>query len=209
METNPYEYEQSIPWIPQQNQMFAKKDTTAMKEQTAWPLSPAQYRGQQQRVSAQRLQNVVAPLADARREGQSTLASARREGQAPVKGTRSTRQAPKEQRMTKARALELVRRFKQWLVVASIVSFGSISGLVAYHQVATTAATSNTSSTTSQSTSSSSSSSTNSSSSNNNTSSSSNSNSSTSSSGGYFNQHSSNNFGSSSSSSSVSGSSVS
>lgn len=199
METNPYEYEQSVPWIPQQNQTLANKDHTDIKEQIAWPPSPAQYREQQQRVSAQRPHNVLAPRADARSAGQPTLAGARR----------AAGQAPKELRMTKARALELVRKFKQSLVVASIISFGSISGLVAYHQIATTTATNSTSSTTSQSTSSSSSSSTNSSSSNNNTSSSSNSNSSTSSSGGYFNQHSSNNFGSSSSSSSVSGSSVS
>ncbi|HLH63628.1 MAG TPA: hypothetical protein VKV20_18250 [Ktedonobacteraceae bacterium] len=203
METNPYEYEQSVPWIPQQNQTLANKDHTDIKEQIAWPPSPAQYREQQQRVSAQRPHNVLAPRADARSAGQPTLAGARR----------AAGQAPKELRMTKARALELVRKFKQSLVVASIISFGSISGLVAYHQIATTTATNSTSSTTSQSTSSSSSSSTNSSSSNSNSSSSNNSssssNSSTSSSGGYFNQSGSNNFGSSSSSSSVSGTSVS
>lgn len=104
-------------------------------------------------------------------------------------------------RMSKARALALVRKFKKVLVVASIVSFGSFSGLAAYHQVITTTsqASSNTHATGSSSNSSSSTS--NSSSSSSNTSSSS---------GSYFNQQGGSNFGSSnSSSSSASGTSVS
>ena len=38
-------------------------------------------------------------------------------------------------RMPKAKALALVSKFKQWLIIASLVTFGVLSGLVAYHQV--------------------------------------------------------------------------
>jgi len=95
------------------------------------------------------------------------------------------------ERMTKARALALVGTFKKWLVVASLVSFGTFSGLASFHQVSTTASqATNTSSGTSQKTSTT-------------TSSSQNSNS-------FLNQQGSNNFGSSNSSqTTVSGSSVS
>lgn len=83
METNPYEYDRTVPWIPQQN------------------------------VGAQ----FIAP------------------SRAPK---------PKSpERMPKARALALARALKKWLVIASFVSFGTLSGLVAFHQVGTT--TSNTS----------------------------------------------------------------
>ena len=94
------------------------------------------------------------------------------------------------ERMPKARALALVRTFKKWLVVASVVSFGTFSGLAAFHQVSTTSQATNTSSGTSQKTSTT-------------TSSSQSSNS-------FLNQQGSNNFGSSNSSqTTVSGSSVS
>ena len=69
-------------------------------------------------------------------------------------------------KMPKARALALARTFKKWLVVASLVGFGTFSGLVAVHQVGTTASqstqTSSGSSTTSTTTSTTSSSSQNS-----------------------------------------------
>ncbi len=160
MEINPYEYDRTVPWIPQQNQAFAGRDIAAR---------PAQQPSQLQNSRPQQKGGVQKPR--------------------------------QPERMSKARALGLVRSFKKWLVVASIVTFGSFSGLVAYHQIGTTAID-HTSSGSSQSTSSSSSSSSNSSSSS--------SNSSNSSSNGYFNQQGSSNFGSSSSSqSSVSGSSVS
>lgn len=42
-------------------------------------------------------------------------------------------------RMPKAEALALVSTFKKWLIVASLVSFGVFSGLVAYHQADTAA----------------------------------------------------------------------
>src|SRR5207245_1387760 len=94
------------------------------------------------------------------------------------------------ERMPKPRTLALVRKFKQWLVVTSLVSFGTFSGLAAYHQVNATTTASQTSSVSSQTTPAS-------------TSSSQRSNS-------FFNQQGSNNFGSSSSSQApVSGSSVS
>ena len=101
------------------------------------------------------------------------------------------KQKPKpSERMPKARVLELVRKFKQWLVIASLMSFGTFSGLVAFHQVNITAAASQTSAVSSQTTSSA----TASSQSSNN----------------FFNQQGGNNFGSSSSSQApVSGSGVS
>src|SRR5437016_5733698 len=37
-------------------------------------------------------------------------------------------------RMSKAEALALVNKFKQWLIIASLVTFGVFSGLVAYQQ---------------------------------------------------------------------------
>ncbi|HEX6552383.1 MAG TPA: hypothetical protein VF026_06455 [Ktedonobacteraceae bacterium] len=43
------------------------------------------------------------------------------------------------EKMPKKQALALARTLKRWLVVASIVSFGTFGGLVAFHQVATTA----------------------------------------------------------------------
>ncbi len=92
-------------------------------------------------------------------------------------------------RMPKAQALALVSKFKQWLVVASLVGFGTFSGLAAFHQVNATAAASQTSSVSSQTSST--------------TSSSQNSN-------NFFNQQGGTNFGSSSSSQApVTGSSVS
>ena len=102
-------------------------------------------------------------------------------------------QKPKApERMSKARALTLVRKFKKVLVVASLVGFGSFSGLAAYHQAITTTSQASNNTHTKSATGSSS------------TSSSSNSNSSSSSS------NTGSNFGSSnSSSSSVSGTSVS
>ena len=95
------------------------------------------------------------------------------------------------ERMPKARALALVRTLKKWLVIASLASFGTFSGLVAYHQVAIT--TTSTNSGSSQKTVSATSSSSQNSNSNS-----------------FFMQQGGNNFGSdSSSSTSVSGSSVS
>jgi hypothetical protein len=150
METNPYNYDTTVPWIPQQNQQYQGRDATA--------------RTSQQRPPA--LQN-----------------------QRPQQTGGGQKTKPPE-RMPKARALALARTLKKWLVIASLVSFGTFSGLVAYHQVATAA--SQTSSGSSQATPAS-----------NSSSSSQNSN-------GFFNQQGGNNFGSGNSSQgSSSGSSVS
>jgi hypothetical protein len=61
------------------------------------------------------------------------------------------------QKMPKARVLALTNTLKKWLAIASIVGFGTLSGLVAFHQVGTTTAqtssgSSKTNSTTSSST---------------------------------------------------------
>src|SRR6266704_7066730 len=66
-------------------------------------------------------------------------------------------QKPKApEKMPKARALALARTLKRWLAVASIVGFGTFSGLVALHQVATTATTTSSGSSTNSTSSSSS-----------------------------------------------------
>ncbi len=99
METNPYEYNGTVPWIPQQNQRYESNYVTA-------------HTGQQRPavLQNQKLQQ------------------------------RSVDQKPKPPKpMPKARALALARTFKKWLVIASLVSFGTFSGLVAFHQVGTTA----------------------------------------------------------------------
>ena len=99
METNAYEYDRTISWIPQQNQRYEGNYVTA-------------HTGQQRPVV---LQN-----------------------QKPQQ--RSVDQKPKPPRpMPKARALALARTFKKWLVIASLVSFGTFSGLAAFHQVGITA----------------------------------------------------------------------
>lgn len=99
METNAYEYDRTIPWIPQQNQFYESDYVTALN-------------GQQRPAVLQNLK--------------------------PQQ--RSVDQKPKPPKpMPKARALALARTFKKWLVIASLVSFGTFSGLVAYHQVGTTA----------------------------------------------------------------------
>ena len=108
METNPYEYDRTVSWRPQQNQIYEGSYVTAHRSQ--------------QRPAV--LQN-----------------------QGPQ--ARGVDQKPKPPKaMPKARALALANTFKKWLVVASIIGFGTFSGLTAYHQVGTTATT--TSSTSSQ-----------------------------------------------------------
>ena len=151
METNPYEYSTTVPWIPQQNQLYESAYVTTSSGSQRPPVS--QNQGLAQRGVGQK--------------------------------------SKPPERMPKARALALVRTFKKWLVVASVVSFGTFSGLAAFHQVSiTTSQATNTSSGTSQKTSTT-------------TSSSQSSNS-------FLNQQGSNNFGSSNSSqTTVSGSSVS
>jgi len=147
METNPYEYDTTVQWIPQQNQIYEGRYVSA--------------RTSQQQPSV--LQN---------RRVQ------------PGSGNQKPRPPEK---MPKARALALARTLKRWLVVASLVSFGTFSGLVALHQVGSTTIASQSSSTSSGSSQTTSSSS----------------NSSTQNSSSSLNQQGGNNFGSSSSSQSA------
>jgi hypothetical protein len=70
-----------------------------------------------------------------------------RQQQAP----RQKAQTPPPARMPKARALALVTVFKKSLVVISLATFASFSGLVAYHQISTTASQKSSTSTTSSS----------------------------------------------------------
>src|SRR2546426_2170120 len=97
METNPYEYERAIPWMPQQNQAYAGRNAAV---HTGQQLSGLQKQVPQHRAEAQK---------------------------------------PKPPKpMPKARTLAIVQAFKRWLVVASMMTFVSLSGLVAYHQIGTT-----------------------------------------------------------------------
>lgn len=89
METNPYEYDRTVPWIPQQNQRYDSRYFTP------------------------------------------------RTTQQPV-GARGPKPRSPE-RMPKVRTLALARTLKKWITIASIVCFGTLSGLVALHQVGTTA----------------------------------------------------------------------
>jgi len=97
VETNPYEYDSTVPWIPQQNQLHEGRYVSAHPSQ------------QPSALQNQRLQQ---------------------------RGGDQKRKSP--ERMPKAQALDLVRVYKKRLVVASLVVFGLLSGLVAYHQVGTT-----------------------------------------------------------------------
>jgi hypothetical protein len=99
METHPYEYGTTLPWIPQQNQVYEGGGVTSQADQQQLPRS--QNHGLPQRSAGQK-------------------------PKAPAK-------------MPKSRALALANTLKRWLAVASIVGFGTISGLVAFHQVGTTA----------------------------------------------------------------------
>lgn len=98
METNPYQYDTTLPWMPQQNQVYAGEGVTQQAGQQRLP----------------RPQNQGLPQRGA--------------GQKPGAA----------EKMPKARALALANTLKRWLAVASIVGFGTISGLVAFHQVGTT-----------------------------------------------------------------------
>lgn len=94
METNPYEYDRPLPWIPQENR---QNEARYIQARPGHEPSAKQYQEWQQRVQEHKPR-------------------------------------PQE-RMPKARALELVSLFKKRLIVASLVLFGLLSGLVAYHQV--------------------------------------------------------------------------
>jgi hypothetical protein len=94
MERNPYEYDETVPWIPERNSL---NETGFARERSRHQPSSLQYQGWQQRVQDQR--------------------------------------SWPQDRMSKARALDLVQAYKKRIVFASLVVFGLLSGLVAYHQV--------------------------------------------------------------------------
>lgn len=104
METNPYEYDGSVSWIPQQNQAYN-----------------GQNNGQdgQQRPPVRQMQ----------------------------RGAGTAQKPGRSKPMPKARTLELAHSLKQWLVVASVVGFGTLSGLAAFHRVGTATATGSSNST--------------------------------------------------------------
>jgi hypothetical protein len=100
METNPYQYDTTVQWIPQQNQLYEGRYVATHTRQLRPPVS------QNQRPQP-----------------------------------RSEKQKPRPpEKMPKARALALAHTFKKWLTVASLISFGTFSGLVAFHQMSTTTA---------------------------------------------------------------------
>jgi len=168
METNPYQYDnyvRTVPRVPQQN-VGAGVERGGDGELASAPEGTY--------ITAPTSQQQFAVLPNQRPQQRG--------------GAHSPKPA---ERMPKARALALARTLKKWLVIASLASFGTFSGLVAYHQVAIT--TTSTNSGSSQKTVSATSSSSQNSNSNS-----------------FFMQQGGNNFGSdSSSSTSVSGSSVS
>ena len=94
MQTNPYEDEGPIEWIPQANQVYERESDKIRSSQMPASL---QYQSGQRNIQNQK---------------------------------------PKpEQRMPKTQALELVDIYKKRLIVASLVVFALVSGLVAFHQV--------------------------------------------------------------------------
>ena len=111
METNPYEYDRTVPWVPQQNQRYDGRYFTP--------------RTTQQPVGAARSAQFIASSPPAVARGPKPRSP---------------------ERMPKARALALARTLKKWLTIASIASFGTLSGLVAFHQVGATASHTNQSS---------------------------------------------------------------
>lgn len=65
--------------------------------------------------------------------------------QRPAQPAHAAKPKSTQPRMPKAQALELVKKLKQWLVAASIISFGILSGLAAGHVISS--ASSNTTTT--------------------------------------------------------------
>ena len=98
MQTNPYEDERPIAWIPQENRFYERESD---KVQSGQQPASLQYQAWQQSVG-----NPKPKLQD---------------------------------RMPKTQALELVNVYKRRLIVAALVVFGLLSGLVAFHQVGASA----------------------------------------------------------------------
>jgi hypothetical protein len=94
MQTNPYEDEGPLVWIPQENEYYELESDKVRSNQ--------QYASLQYQEWQRRTQNPKPKL---------------------------------QERMPKTQALELVNVYKKRLIVASLVVFGLVSGLVAFHQV--------------------------------------------------------------------------
>ena len=94
MQTNPYEDERPLAWIPHENQFYERESDKVRSS-----LQPASLQHQEWQ---QRIQNPKPKL---------------------------------QERMPKTQVLELVNVYKKRLIVASLVVFGLVSGLVAFHQV--------------------------------------------------------------------------
>lgn len=119
MEMNPIEYDTQIPWTPPQNQI----------QNLRYRNTPVVARTGQQRPAMPPQQRPAMPPQQLPQRPQ-------------VPAQKGVGQKPKQsERMSKARTVMLARTLKKWLVIASVVSFGSFSGLTAFHQVATTATT--------------------------------------------------------------------
>jgi hypothetical protein len=67
--------------------------------------------------------------------GQQQLTRPQKQG-LPLQSVDQKPRAP--EKMSKARVLTLANTLKRWLAVASIVGFGTISGLVTFHHIGTT-----------------------------------------------------------------------
>ncbi len=94
MQTNPYEDEKPLAWIPQVNQFY---ELESDKVRSSQHLASLQYQKRQQRMQNPKPKSV--------------------------------------ERMPKTQVLELVNVYKKRLIVVSLVVFGLVSGLVAFHQV--------------------------------------------------------------------------
>ncbi|MGZ3643639.1 MAG: hypothetical protein ACXVCM_07275 [Ktedonobacteraceae bacterium] len=98
MQTNPYEDEKPLSWVPQEN-LFSERESDKVHNSQ----QPASLHYQEW---PQNMQNTRPKL---------------------------------QERMPKTQVLELVNVYKKRLIVASLVAFGLVSGLVAFHQVGTAA----------------------------------------------------------------------
>ena len=94
MQTDPYEDEKPLAWVPQENGFYERESDKVYSSKQPAPLYNQQWQ-----------QNIQHP--------KPTV----------------------QDRMPKTQALELVNVYKKRLIVASLVAFGLVSGLVAFHQV--------------------------------------------------------------------------
>ncbi len=142
METNPYVYDRTVPWIPQQNQFYENNYVTAHTGQQRPPVLQNQ-KPQQRSVDQIQLANgpntAGKTMPNPVGAGLPCPPPIYRPASSPIRQQHLDQKPKPSKPMPKARALALVRTFKKWLVVASLAAFVSFSGLVAYHHVGTAA----------------------------------------------------------------------